>query len=293
MKTLLQPVRAFLLMLEVGRNYSQHTLRSYDDDLMQFASFLNRQHIESYDQVSKGIIRSFLGELYDEGYSKRTIVRKVASLRSFFRFLKQKGVIGGNPTLTLLRPKLEKRLPTFVDEETLDSMFSSLIADPSTPLRDIAILELLYGTGMRVGELVALNIGNIDFVERTVKVRGKGNKERVIPLGRKACDALKKYVGTLGGDPSQPLFLGATGQRITQRTIYRIVRNALSRVTDIGKSGPHVLRHTFATHLLDRGAELRAVKDLLGHESLSTTQGYTHVSTERLKKVYKQTHPKA
>lgn len=293
MENLIQPIRSFLSSMEIERHYSQNTLRSYDDDLTGFASYLQRQHIGSYAGVTKQTIRSFLGELYDEGYSKKSIVRKIASLRSFFRYLRQKGIIEGNPTLSLTRPKLEKRLPTFLEERAMEEMFQSLVADPNTPHQDIVILELLYGTGMRVGELTALNVGDIDFVDRTVRVLGKGRKERVIPLGRKAYEALKQHVGALRGDASQPLFLGATGKRITQRTVYRIVTRALARVTDADKKGPHVLRHTFATHLLDRGAELTAVKDLLGHESLSTTQGYTHVSADRLRRIYKQAHPKA
>lgn len=294
MKSIQDPIRSFLEGLDVERNYSPNTLLSYEHDLHQFASYLFHLRIRSYSEVNKQTLRSFLGTLLDQGYSKKSIARKVASLRSLFKFLKRTGVIEGNPTFGLAPPKIEKRLPTFLDERSVHAMFDSLPADSHTSGRDLAILELLYGTGIRVSELTGLNGGDIDLIDRSIKVLGKGSKQRVVPLGRKAYDALKKYMSMQAANKAaDPLFVGATQRRITPRTVHRIVSRAIARVSDIEKKSPHVLRHSFATHLLDRGADLRAVKDLLGHESLSTTQVYTHVSTERMKKAYKQAHPKA
>ncbi len=293
MKNIQDPIRSFLEGLEVERNYSRNTLLSYEYDLHQFASSLLHLRIGSYSKVNKQTLRSFLGTLIDQGYSKKSIARKVASLRSLFKFLKRTGIIEGNPTFGLAPPKIEKRLPTFLDERSVHAMFDALPTDSHTSKRDIAILELLYGTGIRVSELTGLNREDIDFIDRSIKVLGKGSKQRVIPLGRKAYDALKRYLVMYQAKTVDPLFVGATDKRITPRTVHRIVSRAIARVSDLEKKSPHVLRHSFATHLLDRGAELRAVKDLLGHESLSTTQVYTHVSTERMKKAYKQAHPKA
>lgn len=268
-----------------------HTVRSYERDLRKFVSFLMHHRISSLSDVTRETLRAFLASLIEEGFSRRSIARGVASLRSFFKFLRKNNITHLNPALALTTPKIDRRLPAVLDERSAHEMFEALDLKGATAVRDRAMLELLYGTGIRVSELVGLNRGNVDFSERTIKVMGKGNKHRIVPIGRKAYDALKAHLGT--SPRRDPVFLGVRGERITQRAVHRIVVKAIGRVADIEKKSPHVLRHSFATHLLDRGAELRAVKDLLGHESLSTTQIYTHVSTERLKKAYKQAHPKA
>ena len=294
-------VRKFLEYLEIERRYSPNTIRSYEVDLHQFVTYLASHHIAAFDDVSKNDLRAFLSGLLDGGVSRKTVARKIACLRSFFRYAKRHGIAAKNPTLTLISPKLEKRLPSFLDESSITRMFDGL--DTATPAgrKQAAILELFYSTGMRLGELVHLNVSDLDFAQGVVKVTGKGSKQRIIPVGRRALRAMESYLRDrlrlltqrgLASDESA-LFITAKGVRIYPEAVSRLVKKAISRVSELEKKSPHVIRHTFATHLLNRGADLRAVKELLGHESLSTTQVYTHVSTEQLKKVYRQSHPKA
>ena len=298
----------FLEHLRRERNYSQHTVDAYRNDLMQFLQFV-QQDPKRYSVASdissmdRKLIRAFLGALLHNGYAKRSVARKLAAVRSFFSFLIRNKVIDRSPLLGVHTPKIEQRLPVFVDEEAMTKLFLKI--DSSTPegARDAALLELLYSTGMRVGEVTGLNLGDVDLRDRTVKVLGKGAKQRILPLGSYAEAALKKYLAVRHMFSTQakndllswrsPLFLGVRGGRLTAKGVYNIVHRYLSQVTEIERKSPHVLRHTFATHLLNRGADLRAVKELLGHERLSTTQIYTHISTERLKRIYKQAHPKA
>lgn len=294
-------VRKFLEYLDVERRYSPNTIRSYEDDLHQFLTFLASHHVGSFSDVSKNDLRSFLGSLLDGGLSRKSVARKIACLRSFFRYAKRHGITAKNPTLTLISPKLEKRLPSFLDESSMTKMFDGL--DTATPAgrKQAAILELFYSTGMRLSELVNLDVSDIDVAQGVVKVTGKGSKQRIIPVGRHALRAVESYLRDrlrlltqrgLASDESA-LFITAKGERTYPEAVRRMVKKAIGQVSELEKKSPHVLRHTFATHLLNRGADLRAVKELLGHESLSTTQVYTHVSTEQLKKVYRQSHPKA
>jgi integrase/recombinase XerC len=293
-------VRSFLEYLEVERNYSPNTLRSYDSDLRHFVSYLLSNNVHSLEEVRKDLLRAYLGSLLDEGLTRKSVARKIASLRSFFRYAKRHKSITSNPTLTLISPKLEKRLPTFLDESAIKRLFDAV--DTTTPLgrRNAAILELFYSTGMRLNELIQLDVDDVDFSQGVVKVTGKGSKQRILPVGRRALQAMRAYAADRrklvldqkqGKEPSA-LFLTAKGDRFYPEAVIRMVKNAIGKVSELEKRSPHVLRHTFATHLLNRGADLRAVKELLGHESLSTTQVYTHVSTEQLKKVYRQSHPK-
>lgn len=294
-------VRSFLEYLEVERNYSPNTLRSYKADLNHFVTHLLSNHVHSFSRVRKDLLRSYLGSLLDTGLSKRSVARKIACLRSFFRYAKRHKITSTNPTLTLVSPKLEKRLPTFLDESATKRLFDSI--DTTTPQgrRSSAILELFYSTGMRLSELINLGVGDVDFAEGIVKVTGKGSKQRILPVGRRALHALRLYLSDrekllmqVGrGAEESALFLTAKGERFYPEAVIRIVKGYIGKVSEMEKRSPHVIRHTFATHLLNRGADLRAVKELLGHESLSTTQVYTHVSTERLKRVYRQSHPKA
>lgn len=292
-------VRGFLEYLEIERHYSTHTVLSYETDLQQFIEYLDERKINTLNHVDKRFLRSYISNLFDSGYGKRSIARKIASLRSFFRYTKRRGITASNPTLTLISPKPEKRLPTFLDESSTENLFKSI--DTTTPdgRREAAILELFYSTGIRLSELINLNLQDVDLAEGTIKVTGKGSKHRILPLGKLAVRALRAYLAdrevyTLKGKELEPaFFLRATGARMYPQAVSRLVQRSIAKVSEIQKKSPHVLRHTFATHLLNRGADLRAVKELLGHESLSTTQVYTHVSTEQLKKIYRQAHPKA
>lgn len=290
-------VRSFLEYLDAERGYSSHTISAYQNDLTQFVEFLKGQRILSFDRVTKNTLRLFLVHSLQAGLSKKSIARRVASIRSLFKFLHRRRIIHTNPTLTLLSPKVERRLPVFLDERTMKHAVEA--PDPTQPTgkRNAAILELLYSTGIRLSELIGLRISDVDFGRKTLKVQGKGNKQRIVPLGSAALQALQKYLDERKGldvlKNDEPLFVTTKGTKLYPVAVNRIVRKYLEQVTEVEKKSPHVIRHSFATHLLNRGADLAAVRELLGHESLSTTQIYTHVSTERVKKVYRQAHPKA
>lgn len=294
-------VRSFLEYLEIERNYSVHTIENYRIDLDGFGAYLSAEHIREPEQVDKILLRKYLAHLIDEGYAKKSIARKIACLRTFFKFLKRRAVIDSNPVLNIRTPKLEKTLPGFLDEPAMRHLLE--LPDRSTVegLRDAAILEVFYSTGIRLSELVSLNVGDIDRTSCLVKVTGKGRKQRVIPIGEKAIRAVDEYVQmrdrrlvpSRRHELTQPVFLTDHAKRMYPQIVGNIVKRYIGRVSELEKKSPHVLRHTFATHLLNRGADLKAVKELLGHESLSTTQIYTHVTTDRLKKVYHQSHPKA
>jgi integrase/recombinase XerC len=294
-------VRNFLEYLEVERNYSVNTIRSYEADLHQFLTYLDSYHVQTFDEVRKPLLRSYLGSMLEADLSKKSVARKIACLRSFFRYAKRHKITSTNPTLTLVSPKLDKRLPSYLDESAMKRLFDSI--DTKTPegRRSAAILELFYSTGMRLSELINLNVDDIDFAQGVVKVTGKGSKQRILPIGRSALQAIRAYgndreqvfVKGSAEKPESALFVTSKGQRFYPQAIIRMVKGLIGEVSEIQKRSPHVIRHSFATHLLNRGADLRAVKELLGHESLSTTQVYTHVSTEQLKKVYRQSHPKA
>lgn len=295
-------VRQYLAYLEQERNFSQHTLLSYANDLAQYSAFLQKEFpelIARHNDTDTGVIRAFLGLLLDSGLSKKSVVRKLSALRSFYKFLVRRGLLQQNPALTVVPPKLEKRLPQFVDKESM----VRILARPDTATfagaRDAVILELLYGSGIRRGELVGLDLRDVDLRSRTLKVTGKGNKQRIIPFTAAAGSAIERYrafretVLRTAAEPTDALILTDTGTRITPSRVNTIVGRYLSGETEIAKKSPHVLRHSFATHLLDGGADIMAVKELLGHESLSTTQVYTHVTVERLKSIYQRAHPKA
>ena len=294
-------VRSYLEYLEIERNYSAHTILSYETDLLSLVQFLRKEGIKSFDSVHKETLRSFIGSLLDKGFSQRSIARKIASMRSFFKYLRRQKIIDGNPALVLITPKVGKRLPSFLDEESIQRLL--LLPDRTTPngKRDAAILELFYSTGIRLSELIGLNVGDLKQKEGVIKVKGKGRKERIVPIGRKALEAINDYLKernklSINANiklDERPLFIIREGRRIYPQAVGRMVRKYIAKVSEIEKKSPHVLRHSFATHLLNHGADLLTVKELLGHESLSTTQVYTHVSSEQMKKVYENAHPKA
>lgn len=297
--------KTFLQHLGGERNYSPHTLASYEDDLGHFTQFLSKHFGAarlSLKKVDHLTIRLFLQDLVEEGYSRRSIARKLACLKSFFRFLNKNNIVEKNPAANVHSPKLEKSLPAVLSEEAVTDLMSQPDVSTIEGLRDLAILEMFYGTGIRLSELIQLNWQDINFEEATIKVTGKGSKQRIVPLGRKAKRALTEYghrrtkilhEGFRDETKGAAVFLTQRGKRLSPKSVNVLMNRYIGRVSEMKKKSPHVLRHSFATHLLDRGADLRAVKELLGHESLSTTQVYTHVSVERLKKIYAQAHPKA
>lgn len=296
-----RPTEDFIKYLLSEKHYSIHTTQAYRTDLKQFVEFLTQKRGKSdqhpVEEATKEEIRSFLGGLVRHGMSKRSVARKLASLRAFFGYLTRMGVVKTNPTVTLVSPKIGKNLPRFLQEEEILKGLDSISQDSASGIRDRAILELFYGTGMRLSELVGLNLGDLNLTTGTVRVYGKGGKERVLPLGKKVGKAVEDYFSRRGEfcpkDGNRALFLNRWGERISPRGVQLLVRRWLRRVSEKEKLSPHVLRHTFATHLLDRGADLEAVKELLGHSSLSTTQVYTHLTMDHLKKVYHQAHPRA
>lgn len=295
----------FFSYLKSERNYSPHTLASYEDDLRQFTQFLAKHLGDSefsLARIDNVTLRLFLGELMEQGFSKSSIARKVACLKSFFRFLSRQKIIETNPALLLKSPKLDKRIPQVVSEQAADALMNQ--PDISTPegMRDRAMLEMFYSTGIRLSELISLNWQDVNFADSTIKVTGKGNKQRIVPVGRKAVRALRDYSASRtrlldaqcrDQTNGAAVFITKRGKRLSPKGVNVLMNRYIGRVSEVSKKSPHVLRHSFATHLLDRGADLKAVQQLLGHESLSTTQVYTHVSVERLKKIYAQAHPKA
>ncbi len=293
-------IHKFISYLSKEKGYSQNTILAYQRDLDQFIQYYcdvnNQILVESFEKLQKEDIRQFLGSLLRYGVEKRSVSRKLSSLRAFFRYLIKTEEIQKDPTATLEAPKIGKSLPTYLKESELENLFRMLPSDTVLSIRDRAILDLFYGTGIRLSELTQLNLLDVDFSRGIVRVMGKGSKERILPLGRKNRESVQKYLNqrpALNPHQTDALFLNKNGNRLSTRGVQQIVRKWLSQISNKEKLSPHVLRHSFATHLLDHGADLNAVKEFLGHESLSTTQIYTHLSTEHLKKVYEQAFPRA
>ncbi len=289
-------VEKFLTYLKVEKNYSQHTIVSYAHDLKEFSGFLGEAPVEDTDIV---FLRRYLALLKTNNLSKKSVARRMATLRTFFRFLTREGHIKKNPMGLLKTPKLEKKLPMVLDENEVARLLESP-EDDVTGRRDKAILETLYSTGMRVSEVVQLNAEGVDFIGGVCRVMGKGKKERLCPIGDKALRSIRSYLelrGQKSKKPERALFLNHSpnqaGSRLTDRSVRRIVDKYIERTCRKENISPHTLRHSFATHLLNKGADLRSVQELLGHENLSTTQIYTHVSTQRLKEAYDKAHPHA
>lgn len=283
----------FINYLKVEKNSSEHTILNYKIDLRLFAQFLGDKDISSVDHLA---LRRFLAEMRAKNFSKRTIARHLASLRTFFKFLFREGHIKTNPITAISTPKLDKKLPVVLDVEKVAKLVQSPLEDSPAGLRDRAILETLYSSGARVSELVGLDLDDVDFISGVMKVLGKGRKERIIPIGEPAVQAIRKYVdGRVENavKDKKAVFLNKSGKRLTDRSVRRVVDKYIRQTSVAEHISPHSLRHSFATHLLDRGADLRSVQELLGHMNLSTTQIYTHVTMERLKSVYDKAHPRA
>ena len=294
---LIDSIESFMLTLEKERNFSLHTIKAYKNDLNRFNYFLNNiLSRKKLKKINRNDIRKFLAEEYDNGYSSKTVARRLATIKSYFKYLVKTELIQENISIHINSPKVPKKLPNFVDKNLIDTLMKTPSLDTHIGIRDRAVLELFYSTGMRLSELVNMNIGDFEINKKLIRVIGKGNKERMIPYGRTAESAIKNYlkIRNLSLKPAfanKPLFVNSSEKRISKRTIQRRMNNYIKLVADGKRIGPHLLRHTFATHLLDNGADIRAVKDLLGHSSLSSTQIYTHVSIEKLKKDYTQAHP--
>lgn len=285
-------IEKFIRYLEIEKNYSTHTILNYKLDLEGFKDFLGESALEKVDYLS---LRKYLAVLKEKNLCNRTIGRRLSSLRSFFKFLNREGFLKDNPLLGLSSPKQEKHLPSFMTEDEVTKLIESAFAKDNKDakgLRDRAILETFYSTGMRISEVVGLNITDIDFISGIAKVRGKGKKERIVPVGEKALFAIRQYIDKRNKQ-TDCLFLNKRGSRITTRGVRDIVHKYLSIAGLRSGISAHTLRHSFATHLLNRGADLRSVQELLGHANLSTTQIYTHLTTERLKNVYDKAHPRA
>ena len=294
---LIDSIDSFMLTLEKERNFSLHTIKAYKNDLNRFNYFLNNTlSRKKLAKINRNDIRKFLAEEYDNGYSSKTVARRLATIKSYFKYLVKTELIQENISIHINSPKVPKKLPNFVDKNLIDTLMKTPSLDTHIGIRDRAVLELFYSTGMRLSELVNMNIGDFEINKKLIRVIGKGNKERMIPYGRTAENAIKNYlkIRNISLNPAfanKPLFVNNSDKRISKRTIQRRMNNYIKLVADGKRIGPHLLRHTFATHLLDNGADIRAVKDLLGHSSLSSTQIYTHVSIEKLKKDYTQAHP--
>ncbi|MFB0527208.1 MAG: site-specific tyrosine recombinase/integron integrase, partial [bacterium] len=297
----------FITHLRVERNFSPHTLVGYEGDLKSFINFLKRDKIDSLNKVDRLQVRKFLALLAGKDFKKSTIARKLSSVRSFFSYLTREKIIVQNPTIHIPTPKRMKTVPSFLDLHEVKLLLELPNRRTLLGLRDRAILEILYGSGLRVSELVNLNISDVDLLGGMIKVKGKGSKERLVPIGETGLASIERYLRMrqLPGKAAffriksfqnlsynkEPIFLNFQGSRLNAQSINRLVHKYIRLASIKKRVSPHTLRHTFATHLLDAGCDLRAVQEMLGHASLSTTQIYTHVTTERLKRIYKKYHP--
>lgn len=287
-------INSYLSYIENIKRYSLQTVKAYRTDLIQFSEYFKTTNKIDTGQLTERTIKMYLMHLSETGIEKRSISRKLASVRGMLKFAFQNKIIGSNPAAYIINPKSSKKLPEVTTTESILKIYQ--IADEADENPELVkiIFELLYGCALRVSELCDLNFGDLDINSRTIRVMGKGSKLRIIPVGEKSTKIIKQYLNKINHQKNNdPLILTKGGNRLYPRLVYRIINKYLSKVTDIKKKSPHVLRHSAATHMLDNGADLIAVKEILGHENLSTTQIYTHVSIERLKSTYKKSHPKS
>lgn len=293
-KGMRQEIKNFLEYLAHQKDFSPHTTLAYGTDIKQFTGFLKEKKIDSFSQVDYPVLLSFLSFLkLEKKYTEKSIARKVASLKALFKYLSTRKLIKTNPTLLLYSPRVPERLPGFLTEEEVTRVIESPDGDSWQSLRDKSIMELLYATGIRVGELTSLTMNNINIAGDTIKVEGKGRKERIVPVGRPAMKALIEYLEARPQKAQKKVFLNKYGKPLTDRSVERLV-DKYGKKAGIGRPiTPHTFRHSFATHMLDRGADLRTVQELLGHERITTTQVYTHLTVERLREFYNKAHPRA
>ncbi|MED4015350.1 tyrosine recombinase XerC [Sutcliffiella cohnii] len=302
MKNEIAPIQSFLQYLQVEKNYSTYTVEFYKKDIEDFWRFLITEGVHTYKEVSYREARVYLTKLYKEKYARKTVARKISSIRSFNKYLLREEKLKEDPFSLIHVPKQEQRLPQFLYEEEMEKLFT--VSDLSSPIgqRDQAILEVLYGTGIRVSECCKIDLLHIDFHLGTILVHGKGSKQRYVPFGSFASEALNLYISdgrkkllekSRQNNQENSLFLNFRGGPLTPRGVRVILDNIVSKASTTLKISPHSLRHTFATHMLNEGADLRVVQELLGHAHLSSTQVYTHVTKEHLRKTYMQAHPRA
>jgi integrase/recombinase XerC len=297
MKSLLKEIKAFIDYLKYQKSASLHTIKNYRLDLYKFNKYLEEKNI-SLNDVDNVIIRGFMANCFKKGENKSTIARRLAAIRSFFQYLVRKGKINDNPAKIVSTPKQEKKVPSFLTEQEIALFLDSI--KPINPLeaRDKAIFELLYATGIRLNELVSLNIDDVNLREQLIRVKGKGKKERVVPFGRIAAQSLDNYLKlkskiNKGRIDERALFLNYQGKRISSRSVERIMGKYIKILAINRKVSPHSIRHSFASHLLSRGADLRVIQELLGHKSLATTQKYTHLNLKKLIEIYRKAHPRS
>jgi integrase/recombinase XerC len=293
-------LKLFLQYLQIEKNYSEYTIDNYRRDIEQFYKFMIEQSIKKVEDVDYIDARLFLTKLYEQQMARTTVSRKISSLRSFYRFLERENKTTGNPFLLVSQPKKGKRLPDFFYEEEMQALFAACEGEDPLAIRNKALLELLYATGIRVTECANIQMNDIDFELCTLLVKGKGKKERYVPFGSFAEEAINEYIQKSRSILTQKndhqhsvLFVNARGGPLTPRGIRHILDQVMKKASLSGKIHPHMLRHTFATHMLNNGADLRAVQELLGHSHLSSTQLYTHVTNEHLRKSYLNHHPRA
>ena len=301
--TLHRAVDDYVISLGAERGFSPNTVRSYRSDLVQLADFAAERSVVDARELDLELLRDWLWKSSEQGLEKSTLARRAAAARGLGAWLARSGLVVADPASRLRAPKSDRHLPRVLTRDQIDGILGSVAvrADTGDPVavRDLAIIEVLYASALRVSELTGLSLGDVDFGRLTVRVLGKGSKERVVPFGIPARKALEQYVEqarprlTEETASTAPFFVGARGKRLTSRTVYELVSRLLESIPGSGPAGPHTFRHTAATHLLDGGADLRAVQEMLGHASLGTTQLYTHVSTERLKESYRIAHPRA
>ena len=284
----------FITYLSSEKRFSEHTIKSYATDLKQFTSFLSSefQIIDEINEISFQIIRTWIASLLEKGINPRSVNRKISTLKTYFKFLIREGELIENPMIKVVAPKSKKRLPIFIEEDQIKSLLNEVQFESGfIGQRNKLIIELFYVTGIRLSELINIKISDVDFSNQSIKVLGKRKKERIIPLSSNMINSLDNFIKN--NHKNHFLFTNLDGVKLYTKLVYRVVNKYIAKISSVNKKSPHILRHTFATHMLNNGADINAIKELLGHANLSATQVYTHNTIEKLKTVYKQAHPRA
>jgi len=284
----------FITYLSSEKRFSEHTIKSYTTDLNQFTLFLSTefQIVDQINEISFQIIRTWIANLLEKGISPRSVTRKISTLKTYFKFLIREGILIENPMLKVVAPKSKKSLPVFIEEDQIASLLNEVQFEKGfIGQRNKLIIELFYVTGVRLSELINIKISDVNFISQSIKVLGKRDKERIIPITSSVVDTLNNFFAN--NQKNTYLFTDLEGKKLYNKLVYRIVNKYIGKISSVNKKSPHILRHTFATHMLNNGADINAIKELLGHANLSATQVYTHNTIEKLKTVYKQAHPRA